>query len=105
MGLRVAVTMAAWAGACKTCPYAKECDENPNATHPFDAYCELWARKARRIHGYEDKMREHCRDCHGDCGVCPYDKQCPYDRNRKRPDNANKRTAEYANQLVLRTAT
>ena len=84
MGLRAAVVIASCDGACKTCPYSVECDENPNATHPFDSYCELWARKARRIHGYEDMAREHCRDCHGDCGVCLYDENCPYDTHERK---------------------
>ena len=99
MGLRAAVVMASCDGACKTCPYDKECDENPNANHPFDAYCELWSRKARRIRGYEDKAREHCRDYHGDCGVCPYDKQCPYDaRDKARGVNPRRRSGNAASK-------
>lgn len=47
MALRAAIVVASIDGACEKCPYEKECAENPNAVHPFDAYCEQYALKQR----------------------------------------------------------
>ena len=45
MALRVAVVMASINGACKECPYEKECNKDCNVKQPDDALCEIWQRE------------------------------------------------------------
>ena len=54
MALRVAVVMASINGACKECPYEKECDEDCNAKHPDDAWCEIWQHEDRHKRGMDE---------------------------------------------------